>query len=122
MFSVPNGLLLSIFLLPGGFDSPWLEYFFLILLCESIKFLFYTHLDKQVKLVILSAGGFCGRMSCGFITRFIKVIDCLILSIAACSALFLGMIALKNVAGFVLLGLLYGYASGMCEILLVSNN
>lgn len=64
-------------------------------------------------LVILNAASFCGRISGGFISRFIKVIDCSILSIATCVGLFVSTMALNSVADFVVLGILYGLASGI---------
>ncbi|KAG2139240.1 major facilitator superfamily domain-containing protein [Suillus clintonianus] len=78
----------------------------------DINFSFYS-------LVIMNVACFIGRCTAGVIARYTGVLNFTIVSAFACSALIISMIALSNVAGVVMLGLAYGYFSGVYMALLV---
>ncbi|KAG1727502.1 major facilitator superfamily domain-containing protein [Suillus lakei] len=72
----------------------------------SIKFSFYS-------LVILNASNCVGRVTSGFIAAFTGVPNLIIISTMLCGVLILGMIGLSSLTSVVVLGVLYGYSSGL---------
>lgn len=79
---------------------------------NSMAFSFYS-------LVIMSTANLVGRVSSGFITPYTGVPMLMIITTFACGVLILSMIGLSNVASVVVLGVLYGYFSGMYISLMV---
>ncbi|KAF5350404.1 hypothetical protein D9758_012484 [Tetrapyrgos nigripes] len=87
---------------------------------------FYIQLDASVRglnttfsfysLVILNASSFFGRIIPGFLSqkskRFGDVGYMLTFSVFCCSVLIFSMIAVKSIAGFVVVGILYGFFAG----------
>ncbi|OAX31038.1 MFS general substrate transporter, partial [Rhizopogon vinicolor AM-OR11-026] len=78
----------------------------------GVNFSFYS-------LVILNVGAFIGRLTAGIIASHIGVLNMTIVSTVACSALMLSMIALSNIASVIVIGVIYGYFSGVYIALLV---
>ncbi|KAG1767668.1 major facilitator superfamily domain-containing protein [Suillus occidentalis] len=78
----------------------------------DINFSFYS-------LVILNAACFIGRCTAGIIATYIGVLNFMIASTVACSAVIISMITLSDVASVVAIGLLYGYFSGIFTALWV---
>ncbi|KAG1768754.1 major facilitator superfamily domain-containing protein [Suillus placidus] len=72
----------------------------------SINFSFYS-------LVILNGSNCIGRFTSGFIAAFTGVPNLVIISSFSCGVLILGIIGLSNLASVVVLGVLYGYFSGL---------
>ncbi|KAG1843891.1 major facilitator superfamily domain-containing protein [Suillus subluteus] len=72
----------------------------------SVNFSFYS-------LVILNGSNFIGRLTSGFIEAFTGVLNLTIVSSISCGVLILGMIGLSSLASVVVLGVLYGYFSGL---------
>ncbi|KAG2039282.1 MFS general substrate transporter [Suillus americanus] len=72
----------------------------------SVNFSFYS-------LVILNGSNFIGRLTSGVIEAFTGVMNLTILSSILCGAVILGMIGLSSLASVVVLGVLYGYCSGL---------
>ncbi|KAG1733986.1 major facilitator superfamily domain-containing protein [Suillus lakei] len=95
------------FLFQIGFYYP-LFYFQLDSIKHGISanFSFYS-------LVILNACSCVGRVTSGFIAAFTGVPNLIIISSMSCSALILGMMGLSSLASVVVLGVLYGYFSGL---------
>ncbi|KAG1820086.1 hypothetical protein EV424DRAFT_894651 [Suillus variegatus] len=73
----------------------------------DVDFSFYS-------LSILNAASFIGRCTAGIIATYAGVLNFTIVSTLACSAIIISMIALSDMASVVLLGLEYGYFSGVC--------
>ncbi|KAG1852404.1 major facilitator superfamily domain-containing protein [Suillus tomentosus] len=78
----------------------------------DINFSFYS-------LVIMNAACFIGRCTSGIIAAYTGVLNFTIASTVACSAVIISMMALSDVADVVVLGLTYGYFSGVYIALLV---
>ncbi|KAG2140790.1 MFS general substrate transporter [Suillus cothurnatus] len=78
----------------------------------DITFSFYS-------LVIMNAACFLGRCTAGAIAAYTGVLNLTITSTVACSAIIISMIALSDVASVVVLGLTYGYFSGVFVALIV---
>ncbi|KAG1767645.1 MFS general substrate transporter [Suillus occidentalis] len=78
----------------------------------SINFSFYS-------LVILNAACFIGRCTAGIAATYMGVLNLTIASTVACSAVIISMMALSDVASVVMLGLAYGYFSGVYIALVV---
>ncbi|KAG1807027.1 major facilitator superfamily domain-containing protein [Suillus subaureus] len=78
----------------------------------DIKFSFYS-------LVIMNAACFIGRCTTGIIAAYTGVLNLIIASTIACSTIIISMIALSDVASVVVLGLAYGYFSGVYIALIV---
>ncbi|KAG1837280.1 major facilitator superfamily domain-containing protein [Suillus subalutaceus] len=76
------------------------------------KFSFYS-------LVIMNAACFVGRCMTGIIAAYTGVLNLTIASTVACSAVIISMIALSDMASVVMLGLAYGYFSGVYIALIV---
>lgn len=72
----------------------------------SVNFSFYS-------LAILNGSNFIGRLTSGFIEAFTGVLNLTIMASISCGALILGMIGLSSLASVVVLGVLYGYFSGL---------
>ncbi|KAG9311904.1 major facilitator superfamily domain-containing protein [Chiua virens] len=72
----------------------------------SASFAFYS-------LVIINAGSFLARFMAGIVLPFLGVIDLTIITTFVCAILIIGMIWLGSAASVVVLGLLYGFFSGM---------
>jgi len=70
--------------------------------------------DGIHQLVILNASNFIGRATSGYIAAFTGVINLTIMATISCSVLIFGMIGLNSLASVVVLGVVYGYLSGMC--------
>ena len=62
----------------------------------------------------MNAANLVGRVSSGFITRYTGVPMLMIITTFSFGVLILGMIGLSSVASVVVLGILYGYFSGIC--------
>ncbi|KAG1727501.1 major facilitator superfamily domain-containing protein [Suillus lakei] len=78
----------------------------------DINFSFYS-------LVIMNAACFIGRCTAGIIAAYTGVLNFTIASTIACSALIISMIALSDIPSVVVLGLTYGYFSGVYIALMV---
>ena len=65
--------------------------------------------------MILNSANLVGRVSSGFITRHTGVPVLMIITTFAFGVLILAMIGLSSLASVVVLGVLYGYFSGICE-------
>ncbi|KAG2359034.1 major facilitator superfamily domain-containing protein [Suillus spraguei] len=65
-------------------------------------------------LVIMNAASFIGRCMSGIIASYTGALNLMIASTVACSAIIISMIALSDTDSMVLLGLAYGYFSGIC--------
>ncbi|KAG1789782.1 major facilitator superfamily domain-containing protein [Suillus plorans] len=72
----------------------------------SINFSFYS-------LVILNGANCLGRFTSGFIASFTGVPNLMIFATFSCGVLIFGMIGLSNLASVVVLGMVYGYISGL---------
>lgn len=62
----------------------------------------------------MNAACVVGRCTAGIIAAYTGALNFTMVSTLACSALIICMIALSDVAGVVVLGLGYGYFSGVC--------
>ncbi|KAG2064683.1 MFS general substrate transporter [Suillus decipiens] len=102
-----------------------------ILLCQ-IGFLFplfYLQLDSikhginvhfsLYSLVILNAACVVGRCTAGIIQAYTGLLNLTIASTAACGVIIISMIALSNISSVVLIGIAYGYFSGIYVAVLV---
>ncbi|KAG2118686.1 MFS general substrate transporter [Suillus discolor] len=78
----------------------------------DINFSFYS-------LVIMNAACFIGRCMTGTIAAYMGVLNSTIASTVACSAIIISMIALRDTTSVVVLGLAYGYFSGVFIALIV---
>lgn len=78
----------------------------------NIDFSFYS-------LAIMNAASFIGRCMTGIIAPYTGVLNLMIVSTVACSAIIISMIALSDTGSMVLLGLAYGYFSGIFIALMV---
>ncbi|KAG1887485.1 major facilitator superfamily domain-containing protein [Suillus fuscotomentosus] len=108
IYDVPFMLLIAgTFLLQTGFYYP-LFFFQLDSIKHgiSVKFSFYS-------LVILNGSNCLGRFTSGLIASFTGVLNLTIVASTSCGVLILGMIGLSNLASVVVLGMLYGYFSGL---------
>ncbi|KAG2058344.1 MFS general substrate transporter [Suillus hirtellus] len=74
----------------------------------SVKFSFYS-------LLILNGSSCLGRFTSGFIAAFTGVPNLMIMSSFSCGLLIFGMIGLSSLASVVVLGVVYGYVSGVCN-------
>ncbi|KAG1840778.1 major facilitator superfamily domain-containing protein [Suillus tomentosus] len=74
----------------------------------SVNFSFYS-------LVILNGSSCLGRFTSGFIAAFTGVPNLMIMSSFSCGVLIFGMIGLSSLASVVVLGVVYGYVSGVCN-------
>ncbi|KAG1843901.1 major facilitator superfamily domain-containing protein [Suillus subluteus] len=102
-----------------------------ILLCQTGYFfpVFYLQLDSIkhgidvhfsfYSFVIMNAACVIGRCTAGIIATYTGVLNFTIASTVACSAIITSMIALSDVASVVVLGLAYGYFSGVYIALVV---
>ncbi|KAL4068007.1 major facilitator superfamily domain-containing protein [Scleroderma citrinum] len=79
---------------------------------NSMTFSFYS-------LVIMNASNLIGRMSAGLITSYIGVPKSMTIATFACGVLILGMTGLGSIVSVVILGVLYGYFSGIYIALMV---
>ncbi|KAG2133318.1 major facilitator superfamily domain-containing protein [Suillus clintonianus] len=78
----------------------------------NVQFSFYS-------LVIMNGACVIGRCTAGIIAAYTGTLNFTIASTVACSALIISMIALRDVASVVVLGLAYGYFSGVYIALMV---
>jgi hypothetical protein len=69
---------------------------------------------NSIQLVIMNAASFIGRCTPGIIASYTGVLNLTIISTVACSALIISMIALSDIASVIVIGILYGYFSGIC--------
>ncbi|KAG2140800.1 major facilitator superfamily domain-containing protein [Suillus cothurnatus] len=102
-----------------------------ILLCQISSFfpMFYLQLDSIkhgidvhfsfYSLTIMNAACFISRSTTGMIATYTGVLNFTIVATVACGAIVISMIALSDVASVVVLGLAYGYFSGVCVALIV---
>jgi len=67
------------------------------------------------QLVILSFASFWGRLAAGFAVRPMGVGNLIVLSTFCCSAINLSMGGLASAGSVVVVAVLYGLFSGMCE-------
>ncbi|KAG2741994.1 MFS general substrate transporter [Suillus brevipes Sb2] len=112
------------------------EVFFILTTIGSALFqigfffpVFYLQLDSAkhdidtnfsfYSLVIMNAACFIGRCTAGITAAYTGVLNFMIASTVACSAVIISMIVLSDVASVVVLGLAYGYFSGVYIALLV---
>lgn len=70
-------------------------------------------------LVILNAAYVVGGCTTGIIPAYIGLLDLLIAASAACGVLITSMIALNNITSVVVIGVAYGYFSGVYIAVLV---
>ncbi|KAG1788771.1 major facilitator superfamily domain-containing protein [Suillus plorans] len=95
------------FLFQIGFYYP---YFFLQLdsTQHGIDITFSSY-----SLVILSASSSVGRLSAGYIAGYTGVLNLTVISAISCGLIILGTIGLSSMASVVIIGVLYGYFSGV---------
>ncbi|KAG1903318.1 major facilitator superfamily domain-containing protein [Suillus fuscotomentosus] len=72
----------------------------------SVHFSFYS-------LVILNGSNCLGRLTSGFIAGFTGVVNLITVTAILCSVLIFAMIGLSSLASAVVLGVIYGYLSGL---------
>ncbi|KAJ7029328.1 major facilitator superfamily domain-containing protein [Mycena alexandri] len=87
--------------------------------------LFYLQLDAIqhginqnlafYSLVIMNSASVVGRLAPGLFTRRFEIIDMAVVASGFGATLILSMIALKTVASVVIIAVLYGFFSGVCE-------
>ncbi|KAG0698061.1 major facilitator superfamily domain-containing protein [Suillus ampliporus] len=77
----------------------------------DVNFSFYS-------LVIMNAACFVGRCTAGIIAAYTGVLNFTIASTVTCSAVIISMITVSDIASVVVLGLVYGYFSGVFVALL----
>ncbi|KAG2122861.1 major facilitator superfamily domain-containing protein [Suillus cothurnatus] len=98
------------FLVQTGFYYPL---FFLQL--DSMKhgisttFSFYS-------LVILNASSCVGRFTSGYIAAYTGVPNLTVISAISCGLIIFGTVGLSSLTSVVILGILYGYFSGVCNL------
>ena len=64
---------------------------------------------------MLNAAGIIGRITPGFFARSIGVPNMVSVACYGCSAVIFAMIGLKSVASVVIIAILYGLLTGVCE-------
>lgn len=69
---------------------------------------------NSIQLAIMNAASFVGRCTPGIIASYTGVLNLVIISAVACSALIISMIALSDIASVIVIGILHGYFSGIC--------
>ena len=69
---------------------------------------------NSIQLVIMNPASFIGRCTTGPIAAYMGVLNLMIVSTVACSALTVSMIALSDKASVIVLGVGNGYFSGIC--------
>ncbi|KAG1887487.1 major facilitator superfamily domain-containing protein [Suillus fuscotomentosus] len=107
-------LIIGGFLLQIGFYYPL--FFFQLDSIQhgiSVHFSFYSMSSSDTRLVILNGSNCLGRFTSGFIARFTGVVNLATVAAILCSVLIFGMIGLSSLASVVVLGVIYGYLSGM---------
>jgi len=62
----------------------------------------------------MNVAAFIGRCTAGIIASYIGVLNLTVLSTVACSAFIISMIALTDIANMIIIGVMYGYFSGVC--------
>lgn len=67
------------------------------------------------QLVILNGASFVGRLSPGFITKYIPIQPLTAITTGACAVLLYAVSGITTVPAFVVFGVLYGILSGICE-------
>ncbi|KAG2118698.1 major facilitator superfamily domain-containing protein [Suillus discolor] len=100
-------LIIGGFLFQIGFYYPL--FFFQL---DSIKHGISVHFSFY-SLVILNGFNCLGRLTSGFIARFTGVVNLATVAAILCSMLIFGMIGLSSLASVVVLGVIYGFLSGM---------
>ncbi|KAG1878464.1 MFS general substrate transporter [Suillus tomentosus] len=107
-------------LITAGSTIFQIGYYFPIfyLQLDSIKHGIDVHFSFY-SLVIMNAACVVGRCTAGIIAAYTGALNFTMVSTLACSALIICMIALSDVAGVVVLGLGYGYFSGVYVALMV---
>ena len=70
---------------------------------------------SPIQLVLLNGGSLIGRLCAGFIAPYIGVGRTIIISVAMCGILILGMIGMANIPSVVVIGTIYGYFAGVCQ-------
>ncbi|KAG1903097.1 major facilitator superfamily domain-containing protein [Suillus fuscotomentosus] len=68
---------------------------------------------SSYSLVILSASSSVGRLSAGYIAGYIGVPNLTVISAISCGLIILGTVGLSSPASVVIIGVLYGYFSGV---------
>ncbi|KAG1737824.1 major facilitator superfamily domain-containing protein [Suillus paluster] len=76
----------------------------------NVDFSFYS-------LVITNVACFIGRSTAGIIAAYTGVLNLMIVSNVACSAIIMSMIALSDIASVIAIGITYGYFSGITALL-----
>ncbi|KAG1789941.1 major facilitator superfamily domain-containing protein [Suillus plorans] len=107
-------------LITAGSTIFQIGYYFPIfyLQLDSIKHGIDVHFSFY-SLVIMNAACVVGRCTAGIIAAYTGALNFTMVSTLACSALIICMIALSDVAGVIVLGLGYGYFSGVYVALMV---
>ncbi|KAG1768740.1 major facilitator superfamily domain-containing protein [Suillus placidus] len=112
-------------------DVPFILMTAGILLCQTGFFfpVFYLQLDSIkhgvdvhfsfYSLVIMNAACVIGRCTAGIIAAYTGLLNLVIASTAACGVLTISMIALSNISSVVVIGVTYGYVSGVYIAMLV---
>jgi hypothetical protein len=67
------------------------------------------------QLVYMNVGSSVGRIAASFLLPFVGVVDQTIVTTIVCGILIIGMIWLGTVASVILLGILYGFFSGISK-------
>ena len=65
--------------------------------------------------MILNLSSFVGRLVAGFAGQTFGVATVSSISVGCCAAVALGMIGVKDVAGIVVVGIVFGFFWGICE-------
>ncbi|KAG2039270.1 MFS general substrate transporter [Suillus americanus] len=85
---------------------------------DSIKHGINAHFSFY-SLVIMNAACIIGRCTAGIIPAYTGLLNLLIASSAACGVIIISMIALSDISGVVVIGVGYGYFSGVYIAVLV---
>ena len=67
------------------------------------------------QLVIMNASSCLGRIFPGFVAHKLGVGNMILGACFVCSVMIFGMIGLGSVASVVIIGIIYGFFSGICE-------
>ena len=64
----------------------------------------------------MNAANLPGRIIPNHLAGYFGIDNLMIISIAVCAAVILSFVAVHNAAGFIIVAIIYGFASGACEL------
>jgi hypothetical protein len=68
-----------------------------------------------LQLVIMNFSSFVGRLSPGLYANYFGVQNIVVAAAGCCAILILGMIGVKSVTSIIVIGVFYGFSSGVCK-------